>query len=158
MTTLTEELRTTTIERLGASATAADLETYLKALRASWPVGPDAELDDDLAEIYTTASLEGRESKIGTASLALQSVRLAKLLTGSAPLDGPHAPSTLTPSETRAALSFLAQSIREAVWAPGLRAAARALADRAQAAAGSESDLLEGQRGLAARGLLHARR
>jgi len=153
MTTLNEQLRTTTVEHLGSSATAADLETYRKALRSTWPVAPDAELDEDLAEIYTTAALEGREPRISSASLALQSVRLAKLIAGSMPLDGPHAPSSLSPAETRAALSFLAQSVRDAVWAPGLRAAARDLAGRAQSAAG-EGDLLEGQRGLAARGLL----
>lgn len=60
-TTLNRELKATTCEHLGASATAADLEAYRARLAATWPVGPDAELDDDIAREVTTAALEGRE-------------------------------------------------------------------------------------------------
>lgn len=155
--TLTRELAATTVEHLGASATAADLDTYRARLAATWPVRPDAELDDDLAEFYTRAALEGREPRISSASLALQSIRLAKLLTGSHPVDGPHRPSTLSEAETRAALGLLARSVREAVWVPGLRAAARELVARAEVAAGS-GDRLDGLEALAARGLLWATR
>lgn len=154
---LTEQLRTTTVEHLGADAASADLENFRRLLRASWPVGPDAELDVDLCQLYTRAALEGREPRISSASLTLQAIRLAKLLTGSHPFDGPHVASDLTPGETRGALGLLAQSIRSACWSGPVRQAAQALAARAQAAAEAGAYTLDDQAGLAARGLLVAK-